>query len=87
MTTPSSTTSGSASAEDGVTEPTEGLAVAVTTEDLADEEVDGEELDLELGSPWHDSEAGQLCVVLFYIEVILDEIGLHVHIYVCPRST
>ncbi|OQR74811.1 hypothetical protein BIW11_08833, partial [Tropilaelaps mercedesae] len=44
---------------------TENSVVAVTTEDLADEEVDGDELDLELGSPWHDSESGVFDSIVF----------------------
>ncbi|XP_028966422.1 uncharacterized protein LOC114828030 [Galendromus occidentalis] len=39
--------------------------ISVTTEDIADEEMDGDELDLELGSPWHDSESGIFDSVIF----------------------
>ncbi|XP_022667892.1 uncharacterized protein LOC111253150 isoform X1 [Varroa destructor] len=68
-TTPFSTSSSAGSvalwSDEAAAVDTENSVIAVTTEDLADEEVDGDELDLELGSPWHDSESGVFDSVVF----------------------
>lgn len=50
---------------------TENSVIAVTTEDLADEEVDGDELDLELGSPWHDSESGRCALIVIKLPALI----------------